>query len=190
MIILTATSAAPAAAATPDHAGGGSALALIVIIAAVAAWIGIRSMVRSLRAGKTKSVTGGKFADYALHVLVNAAKIDGRANDDERRAVARAMSDLAGPAFDAQSVDAAFVRAALTKDELVAYLAANSSAFSRAQKTGLLKALLTVLTADGHFDENEHGALVDYTAAVGFDRQSAPEMLRGLARDFARGRIT
>ena len=82
MIMLTATSAAPATAAATEHAGGGSALALIVIIAAVAAWIGIRSMIRSLRAGKTKSVTGGKFADYALHVMVNAAKIDGRANDE------------------------------------------------------------------------------------------------------------
>jgi hypothetical protein len=31
---------------------------------------------------------------------------------------------------------------------------------------------------------------VDYTAAVGFDRQSAPDMLRGLSRQFTRGNIT
>jgi hypothetical protein len=54
----------------------------------------------------------------------------------------------------------------------------------------LLKALLSVFTADGSFDETEHAALVDYTAAVGFDRQSAPEILRGISRDFARGTIT
>ena len=45
---------------------------------------------------------------------------------------------------------------------------------------------MTVFVADGKFDEIEHAALVDYTAAVGFDRQGAPEMLRG----FVRGSIT
>ena len=83
-----------------------------------------------------------------------------------------------------------FAQAQLSKDELVAYLAAKANAFTREQKTALLKALLGVFAADGRFDETEHAALVDYTAAVGFDRKSAPEMLRGLTRDFARGTIT
>jgi uncharacterized membrane protein YebE (DUF533 family) len=87
-------------------------------------------------------------------------------------------------------VRGALTSAQLTKDELVAYLAARSGKFSREQKMALLKALLSVFSADGRFDETEHAALVDYTAAVGFDRQSAPEMLRGIARDFQRGRIT
>ena len=39
-------------------------------------------------------------------------------------------------------------------------------------------------------DESEHAALVDYTAAVGFDRPGAPQILRNLAADFKRGNIT
>jgi hypothetical protein len=31
---------------------------------------------------------------------------------------------------------------------------------------------------------------MDYTAAIGFDRQSAPQMLRGLVGDLKRGNIT
>jgi hypothetical protein len=54
----------------------------------------------------------------------------------------------------------------------------------------LLKALLSVFVADGRFDEREHAALVDYTEAIGFDRKSAPDMLKGLTRDFAKGNIT
>jgi hypothetical protein len=54
----------------------------------------------------------------------------------------------------------------------------------------LLKALLSVFVSDGRFDETEHGALIDYTEAIGFDRQSAPEMLHRLSRDVVRGNIT
>ena len=169
---------------------GSVALALLVLIAAVAGWLGLRSMVRSLRAGRAQTVVEGKFTKYALEALVNAAKIDGRVSEDERKAVARAMAELAGPSFDAAAVGPAFADARLSKDELVAYLAARAGAFTREQKTALLKALLGVFAADGRFDETEHAALIDYTAAVGFDRQSAAEMLRGLTRDFARGAIT
>jgi uncharacterized membrane protein YebE (DUF533 family) len=185
--VITAAAGAPTAAV--DNPGG-LALALLVVIAAVAGWVGLRSLVRSLRARKTETTVGGRFEAYALEALANAARIDGRVNDEERAAVARAMTEVAGPAFDAARVDAAFASAKLSKDELVAYLAAKSGAFTREQKTALLKALLSVFVADGRFDETEHAALVDYTAAVGFDRKSAPEMLRGLTRDFARGNIT
>jgi uncharacterized membrane protein YebE (DUF533 family) len=180
---------AAASAAAPQHSGG-AALALLVLIVAVVGWIGLRAFVRGLRAQKTQAAVGGRFTDYALEALVNAAKIDGRVNDAERDAIARAMKEVAGADFDAARVAPAFANANLTKDELVAYLAANAGAFTRQQKTALLKALLAVFVADGRFDETEHAALIDYTAAVGFDRKSAPEMLRGLARDFARGNIT
>ena len=186
-MIATTASAAQAAPAT---SGASGALALLVLIAAIAAWLGIRALVRRLRADKTETVVHGAFADYALEALVNAAKIDGRVSEAERAAVAQAMAEIAGAGFDAALVTAAFTRARLTKDELVAYLAERARAFARAQKVSLLKALLAVFVADGRFDETEHAALVDYTAAIGFDRQSAPEMLRGIARDFSRGNIT
>jgi uncharacterized membrane protein YebE (DUF533 family) len=170
-----------------DAAGAALALFLLVVIAA--GWLGLRTFVRSLRARKTERTVGASFADFAIEALVNAAKIDGRVNDDERRAVAAAIAELAGPARAADA-DAAFDKARLSKDELVAYLAARSKSFSRDQKVALLKALLSVFVADGRFDATEHAALVDYTEAIGFDRQSAPGLLQGLTRDFARGNIT
>ena len=36
----------------------------------------------------------------------------------------------------------------------------------------------------------EHAALVDYTEAIGFDRQSAIDTLRRMSRDVVRGNIT
>jgi len=173
---------------TADAAGASLALFLLVVVGG--AWLALRTFVRSLRAQKTERAVGASFTDYALEALVNAAKVDGRVNDDERRAIARAIGELAGPTYTPQVVEAAFAKAKLSKDELVAYLSARSKAFSREQKTALLKALLTVFVADGQFDEREHAALVDYTEAVGFDRKSAPDFLRGLSRDFARGNIT
>jgi uncharacterized membrane protein YebE (DUF533 family) len=186
--MTTPDTTAPADAAASS--GPGAALALIILIAAIAGWIGIRQFVRGLRAQKTQSAVGENFASYALQVLVNAAKLDGRVSDSEQAAIVNAMRDLGGAGADATAVRGALTSAQLTKDELVAYLAARSGKFSREQKMALLKALLSVFSADGRFDETEHAALVDYTAAVGFDRQSAPEMLRGIARDFQRGRIT
>ena len=174
-------------AGSADPAGG--ALALFIVVAAVVGWFALRTLVREVRARKTERTVGRDFSEYALEVLVNAAKIDGRVSDPERAAIAPALRDL-GVSIEAEKIDVAFANARLSKDELIAYLAAKSGAFSREQKTGLLRALLSVFVADGSFDEIEHHALVDYTAAVGFDRQSAPDMLRGIARDFSRGNIT
>lgn len=190
----TALIAAPAtteAAAIPvgeDAAGASLALFLLVVICA--AWLALRTFVRSLRARKAERTVGASFADFALEALVNAAKIDGLVNDDERRAVARAVGELGGPTYNGQVVEQAFVKAKLSKDELVAYLAARAKSFSRDQKVAFLKALLSVFVSDGKFDEREHAALVDYTTAIGFDRQTAPDLLRGLTRNFARGNIT
>lgn len=177
--------------ATPlkeDAAGATLALFLLVVVAA--SWLALRTLVRSLQARKAERTVGASFTEYVLEALVNAAKIDGRINDDERKAIARAIGDLAGPTYTPQVVDAAFAKAQLSKDELVAYLATRSKSFSRDQKVALLKALMAVFVADGRFDEREHAALVDYTEAIGFDRRNAPDMLRSLSRDFARGNIT
>jgi uncharacterized membrane protein YebE (DUF533 family) len=184
--------AAPAAAAEAGGAtaDGSAVLALLVLILAVAGWVGLRTLVRNLRARVTAKAVGGDFERYALEALVNAAKIDGRVHDAERRAVVAAMRELAGEAFETVAVETAFATAKLNKDQLVAYLAANAAAFTRDQKTALLKALLSVFVADGSFDENEHAALVDYTEAIGFDRETAPEMLRRLSHDMVRGNIT
>jgi uncharacterized membrane protein YebE (DUF533 family) len=184
--------AAPANTAAASGAGGDSsaALALLVLIAAVAAWIGLRMLIRNFRARKAEKTVGGDFVEYALEALVNAAKIDGRVNDSEKRAIILAMREIAGEAFEALRVETSFERARLTKGELVDYLAAKAQVFTRDQKASLLKALLSVFVSDGRFDETEHGALIDYTEAIGFDRQSAPEMLRRLSRDVVRGNIT
>jgi uncharacterized membrane protein YebE (DUF533 family) len=187
MINFAAAGAASAGAAPADS---NAILALFVIVVAVGLWFALRTFTRSLQARKTERAVGASFTDYALEALVNAAKIDGRINDDERKAVARAIGELAGPTYNSTVVENAFAKARLNKDELLAYLTARSKVFSREQKTALLKALLSVFVADGRFDESEHAALVDYTEAVGFDRQSAPDMLRGLTKDFARGNIT
>lgn len=187
---MTSPEPVPAAElAASDPAGG--ALAFFLVVVAIAGWFALRTMVREFRARKTERTVGRDFGEYALEVLVNAAKIDGRVSDAERAAIAPALRDLVGAAsIETSKIDAAFSAARLSKDELIAFLEAKSGAFSREQKTGLLKALLSVFVADGSFDEVEHGALVDYTAAVGFDRKSAPDMLRGIARDFSRGNIT
>jgi uncharacterized membrane protein YebE (DUF533 family) len=188
MLFAAATIADAAAPLKEDAAGATLALFLLVVV--VVGWLALRSFVRSLRARKTERAVGASFTDYALEALVNAAKLDGKVNDEERRAIARAIGELAGPTYTPQVVEAAFARARLTKDDLVAYLSARAKQFSRDQKVALLKALLGVFVADGRFDEREHAALVDYTEAIGFDRQGAPDLLQGLTRDFARGNIT
>jgi uncharacterized membrane protein YebE (DUF533 family) len=188
MLFANATIADAAAPLKEDAAGATLALFLLVVLGA--GWLALRTFVRSLRARKTERTVGASFTDYALEALVNAAKVDGRVNDEERRAVARAIGDLAGPTYTGPVVEAAFTKARLSKDELVAYLAQRSKLFSRDQKVALLKALLSVFVADGTFDEREHAALVDYTEAIGFDRRGAPDLLRGLTRDFAKGNIT
>lgn len=181
---------APAARAAEAPANNGAAtLALFVVVAAVAAWLALRAFVRSMRVRKTQSAVGADFSAYALEALVNAAKLDGRVNEAEQRAIANAMTHLTGREHPLDSIGAAFVRAQLSKDELVAYLSARAGAFTRDQKLGLLRALLAVFVADGTFDQSEHAALVDYTEAVGFDRQTAPEKLSGLAGQLKAGNI-
>lgn len=166
-----------------------AALALLILLVAVIGWFGLRTVVRGMRAGKAANVVHGNFNDFALEALVNAAKIDGHVDAREREAVGAALSEL-GASQEQAALEAAFANARLSKDELIAYLRAKAGAFTRDQKVWLLKSLLAVFVADGRFDETEHAALVDYTAAVGFDRQKAPDMLRDLSRQFMRGSIT
>ncbi|MFZ2030212.1 MAG: TerB family tellurite resistance protein [Vitreimonas sp.] len=177
-----------ASGAEPTSAGN-APLALLILLVAAAGWFGLRTLVRGMRAGKAEAAVHGAFDDFAREALINAAKIDGRVDVRERTAIASALKEI-GVSLEGAASDSAFSHAGLTKDELIAYLRSKSSAFSREQKTWLLKTLMTVFVADGHFDEAEHAALIDYTAAVGFDRQSAPDMLRGLSQQFKRGNIT
>lgn len=177
--ILSALQAAPAAADPPP---ANAPLALLILLVAAAGWFGLRTLVRGMRAGKADSAVRGSFNDFAREALINAAKIDGRIDERERAAIGAALSEL-GVNLD---LTAAFAAARLSKGELIAYLRSKGGAFSRDQKVWLLKALLSVFIADGRFDETEHAALVDYTAAIGFDRQSAPSMLR----EFVGGSVT
>lgn len=173
-------------AAASETSNGGAVVALFVIVAALGLWFALRTFIRGLQAKKTETATGGDFTGYALEALVNAAKIDGRVNEQEKRAITLAMREIAGEAFEAIKVEECFAKQSLNKDELIAFLAARSRAFSRDQKVALLKALMSVFVSDGKFEESEHGALMDYTAAVGFDREGAPQLLRS----FTRGSIT
>lgn len=172
--------------AAAQSSNGGAVIALFVIVAAVGLWFALRTFIRGLQAKKTETATGGDFTGYALEALVNAAKIDGRVNEQEKRAITQAMREIAGEAFEAVKVEESFARQGLNKDELISFLAARSRAFNRDQKVALLRALMSVFVSDGKFEESEHGALMDYTAAVGFDREGAPQLLRS----FTRGSIT
>lgn len=188
MPMFLAAAAIDASGARADSANGG-ALAVLVLIVVALAWVGLRALLRRLRVGKTEGIVHGAFPEFALQALANAARLDGRVADAERAAIKSAMRELAGAEFDVASVDAALNAANLSKDELVDYLTSSAARFTTAQKTALLKALLGVFVADGRFDETEHQALVEYTAAIGFDRASAPGRLRGLLSDMARDRI-
>lgn len=173
-------------AAAPESTNGNAIVGLFVIVAAVGLWFALRTFVRGLQASKAQSATGGDFVGYALEALVNAAKLDGRINDKEKRAIAAAMREIAGEAFETAKVEESFARPGLNKAELVSFLASRSGAFTRDQKVMLLKALMAVFVSDGKFEESEHSALMDYTAAIGFDREGAPQLLRS----FTRGSIT
>ena len=151
---------------------GNSALFLLILIAAIVGWFALQSGIRRLRARKTEAVVHDAFHEFAVVALMNAARLD-----------------ISGAEFDPSRLQVA-ANAQLTKDELVAYLEEKSRTFANEQKVKFLKALLGVLVADGRFDEVEHQALIDYTAAVGFDRHGAPQMLRGLLSDMTRDRIT
>lgn len=169
---------------------GSAALALFVLLVAAGGWIALRMMVRSLRSRKTEAAVGASFSAFALEALVNAARIDGRVAEEEKRAILAAMRQIDGEAYEAARVEAAFAKASLSKDELVAYLAAHARSFTRDQKAALLKGLLSVFVSDGRFDEGEHIALVHYTTAIGFDQQGAVQTLRSLSQQFQRGSIT
>ena len=186
-VIFSALQTAPGAGAEAPAVN--APLALLILIVAVLVWFGLRTFVRNIRAGKAHVAVQGNFNAFAREALVNAAKIDGRVDARERDAIGAALAEI-GAEIDAAGLDGAFANARLNKDELIAYLRARSAAFTRDQKMWLLKALLAVFVADTRFDETEHAALVDYTAAVGFDRQSAVETLRKLQSQFMRGAIT
>ncbi|MCX7358879.1 MAG: TerB family tellurite resistance protein [Alphaproteobacteria bacterium] len=186
MISLWIFATQAATDAAQPGTGGGTVVALFIIVAAVGLWFALRTFVRGLQANKTQTATRGDFSGYALEALVNAAKLDGRVNDEEKRAIVVAMREIAGEAYEAAKVEECFARVGLNKAELVSFLAARSTAFTRDQKVSLLKALMAVFVSDGKFDEAEHSALMDYTAAIGFDREGAPQLLRS----FTRGSIT
>ena len=183
-MLSTAVESSAHATTPPTDSGDGT------LAATALAWIGLRALVRRLRAARTERAVHGAFAEYALAALVNAAKLDGRVAEAERAGILAQMREIAGAGFEAAAIDAGFAGAALSKEELVAYLGVRADKFTHAQKTALLKALLVVFVADGRFDETEHHALVEYTAAIGFDRKSAPERLRGLVGDMVKERIT
>lgn len=183
MILLFSTNASAGAA------GAQPMLGLIALLALAAVVWGVVVAVRLLRARKAETATSGRFEDYLLQALVNAAKIDGRVHEAERTAIAQSFAEATGEAIDLPALSRAFAEARLSKAELVAYLASRSRQFSQEQKVALLKALLSVFVADGQFNETEHEALIDYTAAMGFDRGSAPETLRRIGADMRRGSI-
>lgn len=179
------------AALTPadPSSGNETAFALLLLLALIAAWFAVRFFVRRMRARSAEAVVHGSYDAFLLEALTNAAKLDGRVSAPERDAIAASIRDACGHELSPSQIDDALARATLTKDALVAYLEEHANAFSDVQKVRFLKALLSVLVADGGFDESEHHALVDYTAAIGYDRQSAPQRLRGLVQDMARDRI-
>jgi len=177
-IVMTGASAAPAPAEDP----GSTALALFVLIVVAGGWILVRMGIRRLRSGKARAKVGESFTEFALQALVSAAKLDGRVNEPEKRAVLTAMREIDGAAFEGVRVEERFAKPTLSKDELIAYLQTRAHRFTRDQKASLIRALVSVFVSDGQFDEDEHAALIDYTAAIGFDRGSAPEMLRSLSR--------
>jgi uncharacterized membrane protein YebE (DUF533 family) len=185
MILLTSTSVS-ASGAAPGSPVMLAILALLLIAALI--WTGVVTL-RLLRARKTGAAIHGRFQDYLLYALVNAAKIDGRVHEAERAAIAHSFAEAAGAVLSPTALQAALDDAKLSKAELVAYLAARAGHFSQEQKVALLKALLAVFVSDGHFNETEHAALIDYTAAIGFDRASAPETLRRIGGDLRRGSI-
>jgi uncharacterized membrane protein YebE (DUF533 family) len=162
---------------------------IIVIAVLVAVWFGMRALMRRSLAKTAEAVVGERFADFMFEVLVNAARIDGRLDEAERAAIAAAMKETGGEAFDRAAVDAGLARARLSKPDLVAYLAERGGAFSVEQKCLLLKAVLSVAMADGKFDQREHDIYLEYIEAIGFERQSAPQMLSELVGQASRGNI-
>lgn len=161
---------------------------LALFVGGLAVW-GLNVVVRRRRAQRAAALVEGDFGAFMLEALASAASIDGRLGREECAAIAAAMRETAGAELSGAQVKAVAAAARLSKGDLIAYLGEKSQLFSHEQKTALLKALLGVFVADGRFDDVEHAALIDYTAAVGFDRQSAPQRLRGVLDDMARDKI-
>jgi len=155
------------------------------LLAVVVIWIAGASYLRRRRAGAAAAVIGADYGSFLLHALSNAAAIDGRIDDAERGAIVEAMSQATGAPFPRDDVDAALTRTALSKDDLVAYLSLQGRQFSLEQKTELLKGLLSVAMADGRFQEREHAIYLDYIAAVGFEHETAPQIMQQLVHDLA-----
>jgi uncharacterized membrane protein YebE (DUF533 family) len=162
---------------------------LLALLAAAAAWMVWRVLMHRLRAAKAEAIVHDDFVAFALHALASAARIDGEVGSAERDAIGAAVREISGKPMESARVDAALSGSQLSKQELLAYLEEHSDRLSHEQKVGFLRALLSVFVADGRFDEGEHQALVEFTAAIGFDRQTAPGRLRGLLSDMARGRV-
>ena len=186
---------AAAALATPAEAAAGAGLfdwptLLFLVLAGIVIFLGLGSMQRKQRVQAVETVVHGNFADYTLEVLANAAKIDGRVDDAERQAITDVMTQIKGAPFARTEADAALLRARLNKDQLIAYLSARARTFTLDQKTALLKGVLSVAMADGHFHEREHAIYLDYIAAVGFERKTAPEILQRWVHDMAAGKYS
>ena len=163
---------------------------IVLLLAAAAIWIAGSSYLRKQRAQAAEAVVGNDFGSLLLAALAMAAKIDGRIDETERVAMAEVMTQALGAAFARADVDAALANAKLSKEELVAYLAAKSMTFSVEQKTQVLKGVLSVAMADGRFDEREHAIYLDYIAAIGFEHRTAPQMLQDMVRDMAAGKYS
>src|SRR5690349_11540885 len=85
---LFSLQATPSAADPPP---ANAPLALLILLVAVAAWFGLRTLVRGMRAGKAASTVHGDFNAFAREALINAAKIDGRVDERERAAIGAAL---------------------------------------------------------------------------------------------------
>lgn len=170
-------------------AGGAPMWALVAILVAICAFFAVSIWLRRRRAARAETLVHGDFETFVLAALANAAKLDGVVTGAEHEAIAHAMSEASNADYDRGKIESALASASLNKDELIAYLQERGALFSHDQKVLLLKLLLAVFVADELFDEGEHQALVEYTTALGFDRQSAPGQLRGLMSDLSRGRM-
>lgn len=124
------------------------------------------------------------FANYLLEVLVNAAKIDGFANDPEREAIAAAMTEARDEEFTRAQVDQAIDAATLSREELTAYLDKRGGVFSAEQKMLLLNSLLSVIAADGVFDQREKDVLHSYIEILGVDPRRSSGMFEALVAPF------
>ena len=189
-MMLTFTAFATPADAKSGDGGFDVATIIFLVLAGIVIFLGLTTLQRKQRVQAVETVVQGKFTDFMLEVLANAARIDGHVDDAERQAIVDVMSQANGALFARADADAALSRATLNKAQLVTYLNAKARTFTIAQKTALLKGVLTVAMADGRFDEREHAVYLDYIAAIGFDHKTAPQILQQLIHDLASGKYS